>query len=80
MLHTDSLPANTPTVLIHYRKPRPNRIRVQGIVTPTDSTETDNVELWGNWVQAKKQYKKGHTIYHFDYTLEADPPGPKPCN
>jgi hypothetical protein len=80
LINTDGQPAESPTLQIDFRKPRPDRLKVQGLITTTGDADANNVAFWGNWTQPKRQYRNGKNVGSFQYTIKAIPPGPKDCS
>lgn len=80
LIHSDSLPRNTPTLSIAYRKPRRGQITPQGWMTHSEDPDDDNVDFWGNWDHAKLSYEKGEKIGRFVYILNAKSPRPMTCD
>lgn len=76
LIHSDMKPRNTPTLLIKFFEPPPQRITPQGYVTFSLDPTDDNVDFWGNWDGAELTHTTGDTIGSFIYTLVAIPPSP----
>jgi hypothetical protein len=80
LAHTSALPELTPTLAVAYFAPGPGRIKPQGLFTPTDDPTVENIQFWGNWVDAKKQYKQKQTVGRFRVILEAAWPKALNCD
>lgn len=76
LINTDSLPRNTPTLILKFLQPDPKFITPQGFVTYSIDPDDDNVDFWGNWESVEAAYNVGDTIGIFIYTLLAIPPEP----
>jgi hypothetical protein len=76
LVHTDSLPRNTGTLILRFSEPPIEEITPQGFVTYTVDPADDNVDLWGNWDGAGTAYGAADTVGSFNYTLLARPPEP----
>ncbi len=73
-VHRQTTPRNTPTLIAEFRAPGKGRIKPQGFVIPTVDPSEDNVRFWGNWVDAKRNYKDGQKVGKFRFILSAEPP------
>lgn len=78
--HSTNLPAATPTLAVVHYSPNKGRIKPQGTYVPTDDPTAENVEVFGNWVDAKKEYKAGKKILKLRVALEATPPKNLNCD
>ena len=76
LTHSDSLPRNTPALILRFSEPPVEDITPQGFVTYTVDPADDNVDLWGNWDRAGTTYGAADTVGGFSYTLLAHPPEP----
>jgi hypothetical protein len=79
-VHTEDLPAETPTLTIRFVTPPSGRIRPQCYLTPSTDPTAQNVSLWGNWIDARPRYRNRQRISRFSYTLEVDSPQAVPCD
>ena len=80
LAHTSSLPQNTPGLTGVYRSPHGGQIKPQGSYTPTDDPGAENVEFWGNWINAKKSYKAKRKIGRFRLSLQVTAPKSPSCD
>ncbi|MFN0110050.1 MAG: hypothetical protein ACKVZH_14440 [Blastocatellia bacterium] len=72
--HRSSQPRNTPTLTIKFSEPLVSATTPQGFITQSNDPNDDNVDLWGNWNQAKPTYLAGDRLGRFAFTLEATQP------
>jgi hypothetical protein len=80
LIHRDEQPTNTPSVSLFFRVPHAAAIRPQGQITASSAPDTDNVEFWGEWARAKREYKDGDRIHRVHFRIKAVPAGPKDCD
>jgi hypothetical protein len=77
-VHTDRRPRETPTLTIRYLRQR--SIQPQGFVFATDEAGVDNVEIWGNWPNARTHYQRGDLLGRFTLRLQATRPAVLHCD
>ncbi|MCG3149047.1 MAG: hypothetical protein PCFJNLEI_02504 [Verrucomicrobiae bacterium] len=80
LAHTTEGPRLTPGLAVAYFSPGPGRIKPQGLFEPTDDPAAENIQFWGNWVDAKKQYKQKQKVGRFRVALEATWPKSLNCD
>ena len=80
LVHTQPSPRNTPTLRVKFRSPVRGRFRPQGFVTASADPTEQNVSFWGNWIDAKPQYRDRHKVGKFYYTLEVIPAEALTCD
>jgi hypothetical protein len=80
LVHNYPYPRITPTLVVHFDKPKPWHLNPQGFVTFTTDPNADNVDLWGNWRKAKDSYVAGRKVGKFKFTLEAREPDVLGCD
>jgi len=80
LVHTQSLPRNTPTLSVQFHTPSRGAIKPQGFVTESADPAEQNVSLWGNWQSAKASYRNKQRIEKFRYTLSVVPPRTYGCD
>ena len=80
LVHTQPLPANTPTLHVQFRSPPHGDIKTQGFVNESSDPTDQNVSVWGDWVTAKDQYRNRRKIGKFRYTLSVSPPQAVSCD
>lgn len=80
LLHTNSLPQNTPTLEIDFRTPSHRRAKPQAFIEATTDPSEPNVVAWGNWVRAHKTYKAGSTLTRVRVILVAREPHNPRCD
>ncbi len=80
LVHTQSLPRNTPTLSVQFHAPSRGAIKPQGFVTESADPTEQNISLWGNWQSAKANYRNKQRIGKFRYTLSVVPPRTYSCD
>jgi hypothetical protein len=80
LVHSQDLPAETPTLSVRFITPPAGQIEPQGYVTSSADPTAQNVSFWGNWVRARSQYRKRQVVGRFSYTLEVDSPQAIACD
>ena len=73
LAHSQTVPRNTPTLEARILKPVHAQIRIQGTVAASADPTAQNVNFWGNWTEARDQYRDGHKVGKFQYRLQAVP-------
>jgi hypothetical protein len=71
LAHSQALPRNTPTLEARILKPIHAQIRVQGSVAASVDPTAQNVNFWGNWTEARPQYRDRQKVGRFQYRLQA---------
>lgn len=79
LAHTTASPTNTPTLAVAYFSPNRGRIKPQGVFATTEDPTVENVFFFGNWVDAKREYKRGQKVGRFRVSLEVTPPKQPNC-
>ena len=79
-VHTQDLPAETPSLSIRFVTPPSGRIRPQCYLTPSVDPTAQNVSLWGDWIDARPEYRNRQRVSRVGYTLEVDSPQAVPCD
>jgi hypothetical protein len=80
LFHTTPLPANTPSLKVDFRSPPSNSFKPQAFIAPVADDVTENVLLWGNWLNVKREYRSGRSLRNFRLTLYARAPVDPPCD
>jgi hypothetical protein len=80
LMHKTPVPRNTPTLIVSFRSPRKGHIKPQGSVIASSDPTALNVNVWGNWLDAKRQYKAGRKVGRFRFALEIEPPQERNCD
>jgi len=80
LVHRGPRPRATPTVTLRFVEPPPGEVTPQGYVTGTLDPDADNIDLWGNWDNARTRYRAGERIARFRYHIEARAPEPPRCD
>ena len=80
LLHTSPLPQNTPGMAVTYVSPNHSHIKPQGFFTPTDDPSAENVEYWGDWLGARKNYRANRRVGRFRLALEVSSPKELDCD
>lgn len=73
LAHSQALPQDTPTLEARILKPIHAQIRIQGSVVASADPTAQNVNFWGNWTEARPQYRNGQKVGRFQYRLQAEP-------
>lgn len=79
-INENAIPANTPTLVVEFQKPSAKKINPQGFLINTINPNVENVDLWGNWFDAKPSYTAGQRVGRFKFTLRALTPGTYSCD
>jgi hypothetical protein len=79
-VHTQDLSAETPTLTVHLISPPSGRIMPQCYLTPSTDPTAQNVNFWGNWINARPEYRNRQRVGRFSYTLEVDSPRAMACD
>jgi hypothetical protein len=80
LVHTQSVPRNTPTLAVSFRSPGPSRFKPQGFLMETNDATVANVSYWANWTKARRTYLAGQRVAKFRYVLEASSPRKLGCD
>jgi hypothetical protein len=80
LFHTTPLPAATPSLKVDFRSPPSNSFKPQAFVAPAQDDVTENVLVWANWLNVKKEYRRGKNLRSFRLTLYARAPVDPPCD
>lgn len=80
LIHTDTSPRNTPTLLLTMTQPHYSQFTPQGYVSASSDPDDDNIDLWANWGSAKSSYVQGESIGQFSYDLTAVSSGTMQCD
>jgi len=78
--HTSSLPAATPTLAVDLRSPGSHAFKPQAFIAPVSDDVTENVFVWANWLNVKKQYRGGRKLHNFRVILFARDPRNPSCD
>jgi hypothetical protein len=79
-VHTNTLPQNTPTLVVDFCSPRRRWIRPQAYVVPTQDPTAANVTVWGNWLDVEKSYKSGKKVVRVRVLLIGRDPKKPSCD
>lgn len=80
LLHTNSVPRNTPTLGILFTSPSHGRIKPQAFFVPTADPAELNVAVWGNWLDVRKDYAAGKTVARVHVIVGARDPSNPGCD
>jgi len=78
--HTTKLPADTPTMKVDFLSPGAAAYKAQAFVAPVADDVTENVQLWGNWLNVKKEYRRGKKLANYHLILYVRDPSDPPCD
>jgi hypothetical protein len=80
LFHTTTLPANTPSLKVDFRSPSSSTLKPQAFIAPVADDVTENVLVWGNWLNVKKEYRRGRSLRNFRVILYVRAPVDPPCD
>ena len=78
--HTVREPFETPTLAVDFRAPGPRAHKPQAFITSAFDDQVDNVVVWANWVNVKKDYRSGRNLGNFRVMLFARDPFTPECD
>jgi hypothetical protein len=80
LFHSSSLPLPTPSLAIDLNSPSRKSLKPQAFIAPVADTEVENIVVWANWLNVKKEYRARHKLSNFRVTLFARDPRKPSCD
>jgi len=80
LFHTLRVPVETPTLAVDFRHPSPHATKPQAFITPVLDGAVDNIQVWGNWLNVKKEYRSRRNLGNFRVVLYTRDPYTPNCD